>query len=41
MARADVVYGLREHDVSYNANFAGEKSGLRVENTYFWNLSVY
>lgn len=34
MARADGVYGLRERDISYNANFAGEKSGLRAENTY-------
>jgi hypothetical protein len=37
---ADGVYELREPDVSYNANFAGENSGLRPENTYFWKLSV-
>jgi putative transposase len=37
---ADGVYELREGDVSYNPDFAGEKSGLRVENSYFWNLSI-
>jgi hypothetical protein len=36
----DGVYELREGDVSYNPNFAGENSGLRVENSYFWNLSI-
>ena len=40
MGRGDGFYGLRKHDVSYNANFAGEKSGLSAENTHFWNLSV-
>ncbi len=40
MGRVDGVYGLRERDVSYNANFAGEKSGLRAENTHLGNLSV-
>jgi hypothetical protein len=37
---ADGVYELREGDVSYNPNFAGENSGLRPENSYFWNLSI-
>ena len=37
---ADGVYELREGDVSYNANFAGENSGLKLENSYFWNLST-
>jgi len=37
---ADGVYELREGDVSYNASFAGENSGLRLENTYFLNISV-
>jgi putative transposase len=37
---ADGVYELREHDISYNPNFAGENSGLRLENSYFWNLSI-
>jgi putative transposase len=37
---ADGVYELRERDVSYNAIFAGENSGLRPENAYFWNISV-
>ena len=36
----DGVYELREGDVSYNPNFAGENSGLRIENSYFWNLSI-
>ncbi len=40
MGRADGIYGLQEHDVSYNANFAGEKIGLSAENTHFGNLSV-
>jgi len=40
MVRIDGVYGLRERDVSYNANFVGEKSGLRAENTYFRILYV-
>jgi REP element-mobilizing transposase RayT len=30
----------REQEVSYNRNFAGENSGLRPENSYFWNLSI-
>jgi hypothetical protein len=34
------VYALREPEVSYNANFAGENSALRPENTYFWKLSM-
>ena len=37
---ADGVYELRERDVSYNANFAGENAGLRPINTYLWNISV-
>ena len=37
---ADGAYELREGDVSYNPNFAGENSGLRPENTYFGNLSI-
>jgi hypothetical protein len=37
---ADGVYELREGDVSYKPNFAGENSGLRPENTYFGNLSI-
>jgi putative transposase len=37
---ADGVYELREGEVSYNGNFAGENSGLRLENSYFWNLSI-
>lgn len=40
MAKADGLYELRERDVFYNANFAGENSGLRPENTYFWNISA-
>jgi hypothetical protein len=35
MARADGVYELRERDGSYNANFAGENSGLRPESSHF------
>ena len=38
---ADGIYDLRERDVSYNAIFAGENSGLRPENTYFRNVSVW
>jgi len=34
------VYELRERDVSYNAIFDGENSGLRPENTYFLDISV-
>jgi len=37
---ADGGYELRERDVFYNAIFAGENSGLRPENAYFWNISV-
>ena len=37
---ADGVYELREGDVSYNPDFGGENSGLRVENSYFWNLTI-
>jgi hypothetical protein len=37
---ADGGYELRERDVSYNAIFAGENSGLRPEYTYFWRLSM-
>ena len=33
IVRADGVYELRGRDVSYNAIFAGENSGLRPENT--------
>ena len=40
IVRADGVYELRGRDVSYNAIFAGENSGLRPENTYFRNISV-
>jgi hypothetical protein len=36
----DGVYELREGDVSYNPDFGGENSGLRLENSYFWNLSI-
>jgi putative transposase len=36
----DGGYELRERDVSYNAIFAGENSGLRPENAYLWNISV-
>jgi len=36
----DGVYELREDDVSYDPDFAGENSSLRVENGYFWNLSI-
>jgi hypothetical protein len=32
---------LRERDGSYTGNFAGENSGLRPENTYFWNISIW
>jgi hypothetical protein len=31
----DGVYELREGDVSYNPDFGGENSGLRLENSYF------
>jgi len=37
---ADGVYELREGDVSYRANFSGKNTGLRPENTYFWNISI-
>ena len=37
---ADGIYELRERDVSYNAIFTGENSGLRPENTHFRNISV-
>jgi putative transposase len=37
---ADGVYELRERDVPYNPDFAGENSGLRPENSYFWNISI-
>jgi hypothetical protein len=37
---SDGVYEWREADFSYNPNFAGENSGLRLENSYFGNLSV-
>ena len=37
---ADGVYELRERDVSYNAIFPDENSSLRLEKTYFWNISV-
>jgi hypothetical protein len=36
---ADGGYERRERDVSYNAIFAGENSGLRPENAYLWNIS--
>jgi hypothetical protein len=36
----DGVYELRERDVSYNPNFAGENIVLRAENSYFGNLSI-
>jgi REP element-mobilizing transposase RayT len=39
VSRADGVYELREADVSYNANIDAENSGLRAENSYFWNIS--
>jgi hypothetical protein len=35
----DEVYELREPDVSYSANFAGENSASSPENLYFWNVS--
>jgi hypothetical protein len=37
---ADGVYELRERDVCYNPNFAGENSGLRPPNGYFGDLSI-
>jgi hypothetical protein len=37
---ADGVYELREGDASYNHISADENSGLRPENSYFWNLSI-
>jgi hypothetical protein len=37
---AEGGYELRERDVSYNANFAGETSGLRPKNADFWNIST-
>ena len=40
MARADGVYESREGDRSYDGNFAGENSGLRLENAYFLTLSI-
>lgn len=40
MGRADGSYGLQEGDVSYNANFADEKSSLSTLNTQLENLSV-
>ena len=36
----DGVDELRERDVSYNHNFAGENIVLRPENSYFGNLSI-
>jgi hypothetical protein len=33
-------YEVRERDVPYNAIFAGENSGLRPPNAYFFNISV-
>jgi putative transposase len=32
------VYELRERDGSYKGNFAGENSGLRLENAHFLDL---
>jgi hypothetical protein len=40
LINADGVYELREGDVSNSPDFGGENSGLRVENSYFWNLSI-
>ena len=37
---ANGVYELKEGDVSYSPDFSGENSGLRIENSYFWNLSI-
>ena len=37
---ANGVYELRERDVSYKAILGGKNSGLRSENTYFWNVSI-
>ncbi len=37
---ADGGSELGERDVSNNANFAGENSGLRPENDYFGNIAV-
>jgi len=34
----DGVYELREQDISYKGNLGGENSGLRLENTYFWDV---
>ena len=34
------IYELRDRDIPYNANFAGENAGLRPKNTYLWNISV-
>jgi putative transposase len=36
----DGVYELREQDVSYSGNLGGENSGLRLENTYFWDIPI-
>jgi len=36
----DGIYELREPDISYNTNFAGENSGLRPDNSYFWDISA-
>jgi hypothetical protein len=37
---ADGANELREGDVSYNHNFAGENSDLGPENRYCWNLFI-
>ncbi len=33
------VYELRESEIPYDGIFAGENSGLRLKNTYFWERS--
>jgi putative transposase len=33
------IYELREPDVSYNANSDVENSGLKPDNTYYWDMS--
>jgi hypothetical protein len=34
------TYEIRERDVPYNSDIAGKNSGLRPENTYYWDISV-
>lgn len=32
---------LREEQTPYNGDFTTEKSGLRVNNSYFWSINLY